>query len=111
MAGSDRTGSDRLVMLSPVAERPARDDVLAPVRLERSLDQVSFGLEVDYAWECYRVVIDEWSTLLARDGAVPRELWVEQSRNDPVKRSPEQVRADIDDWSRLVECGVVGLGN
>jgi hypothetical protein len=100
-----------VVMLSPIADRPVGADTLAPVRLERPLDRVAFGIEVDYAWESYRVVIDEWSRLLARDGAVPSELWVEHSRNDPVKKSAEQIRSDIADWSKLVECGVVGLGN
>jgi hypothetical protein len=103
--------TDQITMLSPVALRPQREDAIEPIGLGRALAGVSFGLEVDYAWECYRQVIDEWSQLLERDGAEPRQLWVENSRNDKVKKSVEQVRNDIDDWSKLVECGVVGLGN
>lgn len=98
-------------MLSPVAARSQREHTIEPIGLGRALAGVSFGLEVDYAWACYRQVVDEWSTLLERDGAVPRQLWVENSRNDKVKKSAEQVRDDIAEWSRLVECGVVGLGN
>ena len=106
------TGGEKLTILSPVSAKPLRKgDELEPIRLGKPLAGVSFGLEVDYAWECYRQVIDEWSQLLARDGAVPRQLWVENSRNEKVKKSAEQVRDDIDQWSRLVECGVVGLGN
>jgi hypothetical protein len=104
-------GPDQITILSPVAVRPHREDARGAIGLARSLDGVSVGLEVDYAWECYRQVIDEWSTLLTRDGAVPRELWVVNSRNDKVKKSAEQVRDDIAEWSRLVDCGVVGLGN
>lgn len=105
-------GDDKVTMLSPVAAPPRRvEGGLEPLRLGRPLAGVSFGLEVDYAWECYRQVIDEWSQLLARDGAVPRQMWVENSRNDTVRKSPEQVRDDIAEWSQLVECGVVGLGN
>jgi hypothetical protein len=106
------TDPHTLTILSPVAVRPLRVGVeLEPVRLRRPLAGVTFGLEVDYAWECYRQVVDEWSQLLVRDGATPKTLWLEASRNETTKKSPEQIRDDVDQWSRLVECGVVGLGN
>jgi hypothetical protein len=104
-------GMDQITMLSPVALRPQRDDAIEPIGLSRSLAGVSFGLEIDYAWECYRQVIDEWRKLLERDGATTHQLWVENSRNDKMKKSADQVRDDIAEWSKLVECGVVGLGN
>ena len=57
-----------------------------------------------------RVVLRALGGDLERDGAVPRQLWVENSRNEKVKKSPEQVRNDIDEWSRLVECGDLATG-
>ena len=104
--------TDMTTILSPVAARSS--GVAAPIeprRLGRPLAGVAVGLEVDYAWVCYRQVVDEWAQLLRRDRATPEALWLETNRNDKVRRTPEQLRDDIDQWSRLVECGVVGLGN
>jgi hypothetical protein len=56
-------------------------------------------------------VIDEWEQLLRADGAEPHTLWIERSRDDTTKRNETELRADIEDWSRLIDCGVVGLGN
>lgn len=106
------TPTDTMTILSPVAAAPSRvDAAIGPRRLGRPLAGVAVGLEVDYAWVCYRQVIDEWSQLLRRDRAAPEALWLEASRNDKVRKTPEQLRDDVDQWSRLVECGVVGLGN
>lgn len=104
--------TDMMTILSPVATRSSGVAApLEPRRLGRPLAGVAVGLEVDYAWVCYRQVVDEWSQLLRRDRATPEALWLETNRNDKVRKTPEQLRDDIDQWSRLVECGVVGLGN
>jgi hypothetical protein len=104
---------EKWVILSPVAAPPERSSAgsgpSAP-RLGRSVRGVRVGLEVDYAWICYHTVIEQWEELLRADGAEPRTLWVERSRNEP-RRDPTEVEAAVDDWSRLVDCGVVGLGN
>jgi hypothetical protein len=102
-----------LTILSPVAARATGSgaESVELGRIGRPPGGVAVGLEVDFAWECFRQVVDEWSQLLERDGATPKVLWLEASRNEKVKKSPEQIRDDVDQWSRLVECGVVGLGN
>ena len=101
-------------ILSPVAlPAPAvPSEVQAgPFSLGRPIRGVHVGLRVDYAWICYLTVIDEWERLLRADGAEPHTLWVEKSRTAVDKRDEAELRADIDEWSRLVECGLAGLGN
>lgn len=99
-------------ILSPVAPPAARAvaAVAEPPRLGRSIFGVRVGLEIDYAWISYVTVIDEWERLLRADGADPLTLWVERSRKEPA-RDPTEVKAEVEEWSKLVECGVVGLGN
>lgn len=104
---------DKWVILSPVAaprERSSATDDEGPPRLRRPIAGVRVGLEVDYAWISYHTVIEEWEGLLRADGAEPRTLWVERSRSEP-RRDPTEVEAAVAEWSKLVECGVVGLGN
>ena len=38
-------------------------------------------------------------------------LWVGERTGTTRARSDDELRADVDDWSRLIDCGVVGLGN
>jgi hypothetical protein len=78
--------------------------------VRRSIAGVRVGLEVDYAWLSYYTVIDEWEKLLSADGAEPRTLWVERSRTEP-RRDPTEVESEVEEWAKLIECGVVGLGN
>ena len=96
-------------ILSPVAPALVAERTTA-ISLGRPIKGVRVGLEVDYAWLCYFTIIDEWETLLRADGAEPRTLWVERSRTEPA-RDPNEVKAEVEDWAKLVECGVVGLGN
>jgi hypothetical protein len=85
----------------------ARDDASETWSLDRSLDGVVVGLRTDHSWRSYFAVIDVWETMLRRDGAIVRVLWA----GDRAGPQGEQTRADVEEWSRLVECGVVGLGN
>ena len=98
-------------ILSPVAPRTDVEAATDALLLARPLAGVRVGLEVDFAWICYVTVIDEWERLLTADGAVPSTFWIERSRDDTSRRSETELRADIDEWSRLIDCGVVGLGN
>ena len=105
--------AEQWTILSPVARPPApapAADGAQPHSLGRSVAGVRVGLEVDYAWLCYFTIIDEWEKLLRADGAEPRTLWVERSRTEPA-RDPNEVKAEVEEWAKLVECGVVGLGN
>jgi len=68
---------------------------------------VTVGLWLDHSWRSYYTVVDTWTALLERDGAAVRVLWT----GDRVGPEGEQTRNDLEEWSRLVEVGVVGLGN
>jgi hypothetical protein len=105
--------SEPWTILSPVSRPPMPEGAAevpgGPV-LGRSISGVRVGLQVDFAWLCYYTLIDEWEKLLSADGAIPNTLWVERNRNEP-RRDPTEVKAEVEEWAKLVECGVVGLGN
>jgi len=98
-------------ILLPVAPRPVEEATVGALQVNRPLAGLRVGLEVDYAWISYLTVIDEWEQLLKADGAVPSTFWIERSRDDTSRRTEAELRSDIEDWSRLIDCGVVGLGN
>jgi hypothetical protein len=75
--------------------------------LAKPLRGVRVGLRLDPSWRSYIIVVNEWERLLTRDGAQPMVLWT----GDRVGPEGEKTRSDLDEWSRLIECGVVGLGN
>jgi hypothetical protein len=96
----------RIRILVPTAAPPpeARSTTFD---LDRPLPGVAVGLRLDPTWRSYFTVVDEWVRLLRCDGARPTVLWT----GDRVGQQGEKTRTDLDDWSRLVECGVIGLGN
>jgi hypothetical protein len=98
-------------ILSPVAPRPIVEAPTEVYALNRPIAGVRVGLEVDYAWISYITIIDEWEHLLKADGAEPHTLWIERSRDDSTAQPDTEPRTDIEEWSRLIDCGVVGLGN
>jgi hypothetical protein len=98
-------------ILSPVAPRPVVHASSEALVVDRPVAGLRVGLEVDYAWISYLALIDEWEKLLAADGAEPSAFWIERSREDTNRRSEAELRDDIDKWSQLIDCGVVGLGN
>jgi hypothetical protein len=65
------------------------------------------GLRLDQSWRSYEVVLDEWQRLLAEAGATPSVLVT----GERVGEEGERTRSDLDEWSRLIDCGVIGLGN
>ena len=75
--------------------------------LGRSLEGVTVGLRLDRSWRSYFVVLDAWEPLLRRDGAKVERLVV----GERVGAEGERTRNDLDEWARLVDCAVVGLGN
>jgi hypothetical protein len=94
---------DVLVPAPPDADErgSATFDLARPVRGTR------IGLRLDPAWRSYYVVVDEWTRLLQADGGEVHAL-VAGERVGP---TAARTRADIDDWARLIEIGVIGLGN
>ena len=75
--------------------------------LGRTVRGVRVGLRLDAAWRSYETVVDEWRRRLEADGAAPVVLVT----GERAGAGAERTRADLDEWSRLVECGVIGLGN
>jgi hypothetical protein len=101
-----RDEARQIEILLPTA--PDTAEATSPTwSLGRPVDGVIVGLRTDYSWRSYFSVIDVWEKLLRRDGADVRVLWA----GDRVGPQGEQTRADVEEWSRLVECGVIGLGN
>lgn len=75
--------------------------------LGRSVAGVSIGLRLDQSWRSYFTVVDEWEQLLRRDGAEVLTLMA----GDRAGPGAERTRTDVEEWAKLVEVGVVGLGN
>lgn len=75
--------------------------------LERPISGVKVGLRLDQSWRSYFTVVDEWERLLRRDGAEVIRLMA----GDRAGPGAERTRTDVEEWAKLVEVGVVGLGN
>jgi len=87
---------------------PSTEEAAAPTYdLGRSLQGVHVGLRLDLAWRSYETVVATWSELFERDGASVHVL-VTGERVGP---DSQRTRDDVEDWSRLVDIGVIGLGN
>jgi len=86
---------------------PVAEGESATFSLSRPVHGVRVGLRLDAAWRSYEIVVDEWQKRLAADGAEPVVL-VTGERAGPLA---DRTRTDLDEWSRLIECGVIGLGN
>jgi hypothetical protein len=87
--------------VDPIEYHATTFDVAAPIAGK------VVGLRLDRAWRSYMIVVEEWERLLRRDGAEPLVLWTGERIGD----AGEATRADLDEWSRRIDCGVVGLGN
>ena len=99
-------------IVNPISPRPEKVATSERLRVNRPIDGLNVGLEIDYAWISYSTIIDEWETLLKADGAIPHTIWVERSREDTrTERTEAELRADIEAWSQEVDCAFVGLGN
>ena len=103
--------AEQWTILSPVARRAAAVTAAQTYALDRPIAGVRVGLRVDFAWRSFTFIVDEWAKLLEADGAEARPLWVETERGEVRQYNPEDLRTDIDEWSRLIDCGLAGLGN
>jgi hypothetical protein len=84
------------------------EDATSPTfALGGSLKGKVVGLRLDQSWRSYEIVLDEWKRLLIADGAIPRVLVTGERVGD----EGERTRSDLAEWSRLIDVGVVGLGN
>ena len=95
-----------LEIVSPTPPVPSTGDQPA-VAMRGGVTGKLVGLRLDNNWRSFFPVVDVWEDLLVADGARVHRV-VTGERTGP---HAAQTRADIDQWSRLVEVGVVGLGN
>jgi hypothetical protein len=105
-SGGATVGSDTITILDPRVEAP-RADATTTFSVGAPIAGKVVGLRLDRAWRSYIAVVDEWERMLRADGATPALLWV----GDRVGEEGERTRSDLDEWSRLIDIGVVGLGN
>jgi hypothetical protein len=99
------SAASTVTILDPRVRPP--EEASPTYELGRPLDGVVVGLRLDLAWRSYFAVVDEWERLLKADGAIPKVLWT----GERIGSEGETTRSDLDEWSRLIDCGVVGLGN
>lgn len=87
---------------------PKADDEQSTVySLGRSVSGVTIGLRLDHSWRSYFTVVETWTRLLEADGAKVEVLWT----GDRAGPEADRTRDDVEEWSRLIEVGVIGLGN
>lgn len=97
-----------LEILLPVPPRAA-DERSTVYDLDRGLSDVIVGLRLDQSWRSYFTVVDVWTELFERGPARPvRVLWTGDRLPAP---RPTRRANDVEEWLRLVQIGVVGLGN
>jgi hypothetical protein len=96
----------RVRILAPVPP-PEDEATSATYALGHALRGVTIGLRLDTAWRSYEYVVDEWARRLADDGADVVTLVT----GERAGAAAAKTRTDLDEWSRLVDCAVVGLGN
>jgi hypothetical protein len=103
---STTPATETIEVLVPVP--PSAEEAAAPkYDLRRSLGGVQVGLRLDLAWRSYETVVATWTDLFERDGA-PVHVLVTGERVGP---DSQRTRDDVEDWSRLIDIGVIGLGN
>ena len=99
-------GADSLTILDPRV-LPPRADETRTWSVDGPVAGKVVGLRLETAWRSYITVVEEWERCFTADGAVVKILWV----GDRVGDEGERTRSDLDEWSRLIDIGVVGLGN
>ena len=97
---------DTITILDPRVI-PPRDPETATYDVGGPIAGKIVGLRLDQAWRSYIAIVDVWEQMLIADGATPKLLWV----GERVGSEGEKTRADLEEWSRLIDIGVVGLGN
>ena len=98
--------SDTITILDPRVI-PPRDPETPTWSVDGPIAGKVVGLRLDTAWRSYIAIVDEWEQMLVADGAIPKVLWA----GERVGPEAEVTRADLEEWSRLIDIGVVGLGN
>src|SRR5579871_1619338 len=86
---------------------PEGESTSVTYALGRPVREMTVGLRLDTAWRSYEFVVDEWARRLRSDGADVVTLVT----GERAGAAAAKTRTDLDEWSRLVDCAVVGLGN
>jgi hypothetical protein len=101
------TDADRatVTIRRPTAPRPKA--VAAPTfKLDSPLDGRRIGLRTDGAWRSWVLIAGEWDKLLRDAGADTLQVESGAQVGDGGRRD----RQSIDDWSKEIDGGIVGLG-
>ncbi len=83
------------------------DTSSATFSLDAPLAAKVVGLRLDRSWRSYEIVLEVWEEMFRQANAIPRVLVTGERVGD----EGEHTRADLEEWSKLVDCAVVGLGN
>lgn len=97
-------GTIEILLPTPPPEADERSEVFD---WGRSVKGAKVGLRLDRSWRSYFTVVETWDKMLTERGAEVHTLIV----GDRAGPEADKTRDDLDEWSRLVDIGVVGLGN
>ena len=97
-----------VTILDPRVAPPTRP-ADAPLLLGRPLTGARVGLRLDHKWRSWFTVLDCWEPLLQAAGASTHRVVADVHL--PGAAPGATPRADLDEWCRLVDCAVIGLGN
>jgi hypothetical protein len=74
--------------------------------LDRPIAGLRVGLRHEGSWRSWMLIVDEWTALLERDGAVPVVL----EAGGRVGEQGIETRAAVALWADDIDCGISGLG-
>jgi hypothetical protein len=78
-----------------------------PLQLGGSIRGRRVGLRTEGSWTSWLTIVDEWTTLLEQDGAIPVVLTANGSR---IGADAAGTQARIDAWAASIDLGISGLG-
>jgi hypothetical protein len=74
--------------------------------LSRPITGLRVGLRHEGSWRSWMLIVEEWQARLRQEGAEPVVL----AAGGRVGEAGERTRADVQAWSRDIDCGISGLG-